>query len=472
MANKKEKEIKTTESDVLNVKKISQKSLLVGIISLGCDKNRVDAEIMLTYLRDAGFKFTSDPANADIIIINTCGFISKARDESMEAINEMSEYRSNPNARCKRLIVTGCMSQKWSNEMREEFPEVDIFLGIDQAPHIVQIIETSLSKNKKIVKVDNVNGFTPYVKDRMVTTPIHYAYLKIADGCDNYCTFCTIPYIRGRYRSRSMEDIFDEAKSLVNNGARELILVAQDVSRYGTDRSGKSELVSLIKKLSTIQNLKWIRLLYCYPEMISDELLNEMVNNPKLCKYIDIPLQHISNKVLKRMNRHTTKDDVVKLIERIQNLPVFVAIRTTLMAGFPGETEEDFNELCEFVEKYKLTHVGFFAYSKEKETVAFNFKDQISEDVKRRRVSKLMRIQRKIVNENNKKFIGKTLEVVYEGIDYDMQMFFGRTMYQTPEADTIVYFKSKVPIEIGRYYKVKIKKSYGYDLVGDLIWVN
>ena len=467
-----EKEIKTTETNVLNVKKKPTNSMIVGMISLGCDKNRVDAEIMLTYLRDAGFKFTSDPANADIIIVNTCGFISKARDESMEAINEMSEYRKDPKARCKRLIVTGCMPQKWSGEMREEFPEVDAFLGIDQYPQIVKIIETSFEKNKKIVKIENVNGFTPYVKDRMVTTPLHYAYLKIADGCDNYCTFCTIPYIRGRYRSRSMKDIFDEAQSLVNNGARELILVAQDVSRYGTDKSGKPELVNLIRKLSTIQKLKWIRLLYCYPEMITDELLSEMVNNPKVCKYIDIPLQHVSDNVLKRMNRHTNHDDVIKLIEKIQNQPVFIAIRTTLMAGFPGETEENFNELCEFVEKYKLTHVGFFAYSKEKGTAAADFKDQISEETKRKRVSKLIRIQRKVVAENNKKFIGKTLDVVYEGIDYDRQMFFGRCMYQTPAADTIVYFKSKVPVEIGRFYSVKIKGSCGYDLKGDLVWVS
>ncbi len=464
-------EIETTNVSVLKKKvpkRLSNK-MLVGIISLGCDKNRVDSELMLTYLRNAGYKFTSDASNADILIVNTCGFIEKARRESMDTIAEMGEYRTNPKYRCQRLIVTGCMPQKWSHEMREEFPEVDIFLGIDQYPNIVQIIETSLEKNKKIVKVGGSNTI-PYIKDRVVTTPMHYAYLKVSDGCDNYCTFCTIPYIRGRFRSRSMEDILDEAESLVKNGATELILVGQDISRYGVDKAGKPELVKLIQKLSTIKKLKWIRLLYCYPEMITDDLLNEMVKNKKLCKYIDIPLQHVADGVLKRMNRHTTYADIVSLIERIQKLPVFIAIRTTFMAGFPGETEEDFNKLCEFLQKYKLMHVGFFAYSKEDGTVAAKLPEQIDENIKRRRVLKLMKIQTKVAREVNERFIGKTLEVCYEAIDYDRQLFFGRCAYQTPEADTLVFFKSKKPVEVGGYYKVKIKKVKGYDLEGEIIY--
>lgn len=462
-------EIETTDVDVLRVAKLKRKNMLVGVISLGCDKNRVDSELMLTYLRDAGYKFTSDASNADILIVNTCGFIKNARDESVETINEMSEYRKNPKYRCQRLIVTGCMPQKWSNEMREDFPEVDIFLGIDQYPDIVKIINTSFEKNKKIVKVGSTQTI-PYVKNRMVTTPIHYAYLKIADGCDNYCTFCNIPYIRGRYRSRSMEDILDEANDLVENGATELIVVAQDITRYGMDKSGKSQLVPLIRNLSKIKNLKWIRLLYCYPEMISDELLDEMVKNPKLCKYLDIPMQHVSDKILKRMNRHTTKADIINLVEKIQNLPVFVAIRTTFMVGFPGETEEDFNELCDFIQKYKLTHVGFFAYSREIGTVAGGLPEQVSEEVKKKRVLKLISLQKKVVATVNKRFVGKTIEVCYEGIDYERQLFFGRMEYQTPEADTLVLFKSKVPITMGQYYKVKIKKVRGYDLQGEIVY--
>ncbi len=463
----KTKKIETTNVDVFKTNKKQYKSKLVGVVSLGCDKNRVDSEIMLTYLRDAGYKFTSDASIADIIIVNTCGFIKNARNESMDTINEMSEFRRNPNARCQRLIVTGCMPQKWSNEMREDFPEVDIFLGIDQYPDIVKIIDASFEKNKKIVKVGG-QAAIPFIKDRMVTTPIHYAYLKIADGCENYCTFCTIPFIRGKYKSQSMENLLEEAQSLVDNGATELILVAQDISRYGMDKSGKSQLVPLIQKLSKIKNLKWIRLLYCYPEMVTDELINEIVNNPKVCKYIDIPLQHIANPVLKRMNRKTTHGDIVNLIDKLQSQPVYIAIRTTLMLGFPGETEQDFDELYNFVERYKLMHVGFFAYSKEEGTAAANLPDQIGAETKRKRVLKLVRLQKKVAQEINSRFIGKTIEVCYEGIDYDRQLFFGRSEYQTPEADTLVFFKSKHPLEIGRYYKVKITRVIGYDLKGEI----
>lgn len=462
------KGIETINTDVLKVMKKKHKNLHVGVISLGCDKNRVDTELMLTYLRAGGYKFTADPENADIIIINTCGFIKTARDESMEAINEMSEYRKDPNKRCQRLIVTGCMPQKWSSEMREEFPEVDVFLGIDQYPNILKIINTSFEKGKKIVNVGTTN-INPYVRDRMVTTPLHYAFLKIADGCDNYCTFCTIPQIRGRYRSREIDDIFDEATTLVRNGATELIIVAQDITRYGMDKAGKPRLVKLLRRLSAIPNLKWIRLLYCYPELITDELLKEITDNPKICKYIDIPLQHISNNILKRMNRHTSREDILALLERIKNLPVFVAVRTTLMVGFPGETEAEFNELVEFVKSAKLMHVGFFAYSQEEDTPAGAFKDQVDDNVKKKRVLKLMKIQEKIAREVNKKFIGRTLEVIYEGIDYERKLFFGRCQYQTPEADTLVLFKSKVPIEIGKYYKVKITGVRGYDLQGEIV---
>ena len=462
------KKIETINTDVLKVMKKKHKNLHVGVISLGCDKNRVDTELMLTYLRAGGYKFTADPENADIIIINTCGFIKTARDESMEAINEMSEFRKDPKKRCERLIVTGCMPQKWSSEMREEFPEVDIFLGIDQYPDILKIINTSLEKDKKIVKVGGTNTI-PNLRDRMVTTPLHYAYLKISDGCDNHCTFCNIPSIRGKYRSREIDNIFDEASTLVRNGASELIIVAQDITRYGMDKAGKPRLVKLLKRLSTIPDLKWIRLLYCYPELITDELLNEIITNPKICKYIDIPLQHISPNVLKRMNRRSTREDILNLIKKIKNLPVYIAIRTTLMAGFPGETEEEFNELCDFVKTSQLMHVGFFAYSKEEGTVAGDFKDQIDDEVKKKRVLKLMKIQKKVAKEVNKKFIGKTLEVIYEGIDYEKELFFGRSEYQTPEADSIVLFKSKRELEIGKFYKVKITKVRGYDLQGEVV---
>ncbi len=462
------KEIKTIGKDVMNYKKPTSKNMYVGVISLGCDKNRVDTELMLTYLRDAGYKFTTDASKADIIIVNTCGFIKSARDESMEAINEMSAFRKDPNSKCSRLIVTGCMPQKWSTEMREEFPEVDIILGIDQYPDIVKIIESSFQKNKKIIRVGGMNTI-PYVKDRMITTPAHFAYLKIADGCDNFCTFCTIPQIRGRYRSRSMEDLLDEAKDLVKHGAKEIILVAQDVTKYGIDKSGKSQLVKLIKNLSKIEKLKWIRLLYCYPENIDDELLNELINNSKLCKYIDIPFQHVSDKVLKRMNRRTTKKDIIELVERIQTLPTYIAIRSTFMVGFPGETEEDFKELYNFISKYDMLHVGFFAYSKEPDTPAGRMLDQVEESVKEKRVLKLFRLQKKVIRRVNNYFVGKVLDVVFEGVDYKKQMFFGRSQYQAPEVDTLVFFKSKIKLEVGQIYKVKINKVIGYDLKGEVV---
>ena len=458
---------KNTGAEKKPAKPATDRIMNVGVISLGCDKNRVDSEIMLTYLSEAGYKFTSDASNADIIIVNTCGFIETARNESMEAIGEMVEYRKNPKYRCKRLIVTGCMPQRWSSNILNEFPEIDIILGIDSYPEIVNILKASFENNKKVVKVGSTKNL-PFIKNRVVTTPMHYAYLKIADGCDNFCTFCTIPFIRGRYRSMDIDSLFEEATRLVENGADELILVAQDISRYGEDKTGKPEIVKLIRKLSTIKDLKWIRLLYCYPEKLTDELLNEIITNPKVCKYIDIPLQHVSDKVLKRMNRKTCKKDIVNLLEKIKSAPEFIAIRTTYMVGFPGETEKDFNELAEFIQKYKLMHVGFFAYSKEPDTTAANFVDQIPDDIKTRRLLKLMKIQQKIANEINKSFIGKTLEVCYEGIDYEKQLFFGRCQYQTPEADTLVFFKSKNPIEIGKFYKVKITRVKGYDLQGEV----
>ena len=447
---------------------IKKEKKLVGVISLGCDKNRVDTEVMLTHLSAGGYGFTSDPSNAHIIIVNTCGFISNARKESMEAIIEMSQYKKIGS--CEKLVVTGCMPQRWLKEMRKELPEVDVFLGIDQYPNICEILATSYSSKAKYIKCDTCEDL-PYIKNRIVTTPAHYAYLKIADGCDNFCTFCTIPYIRGRYRSRDMEVLLNEANDLVNNGATELILVAQDVTRYGTDQEDKKpKLVELIRKLSKIKKLKWIRLLYCYPELVSDELLDEMMKNNKLCKYLDVPLQHVSDNILKPMNRHIDHNGIVSLIEKIQALPKPVAIRTTFMVGFPGETKEDQQQLLNFIKKYKLTHVGFFAYSKEEGTASYKFKNHVPEKVKQKRLVQLVKAQKKINTQNNKKLIGKTFDVVYEGIDYSKALFFGRTQYQSPEIDTLCYFKSKEITDIGKYYKIKIKKVRGYDLQGERIY--
>lgn len=445
----------------------SKEKMLVGVISLGCDKNRVDTELMLTFLSDAGYDFTNDPSKADIIIINTCGFIASARNESMETIEEMIEYKKM--GTCKKLVVTGCMPQRWLKEMQKDLPEVDIFLGIDQYPHIAKHLQDSFAnKETKIIKTGSMETI-PYVKNRIITTPMHYAYLKIADGCNNYCTFCTIPSIRGEYRSRDMDILINEAADLVKNGAREIILIAQDITRYGTDLYGEPKLVELIQKLSKIKNLDWIRLLYCYPEEITHDLINEMQTNKKLCNYIDIPLQHIADPVLKKMNRRTTKADIIELIEYIKSQKDPITIRTTFMVGFPGETEDDFKELYNFIKTYKLDHVGFFAYSKEAGTPAGNMRNQIPEEVKHKRLLSLVKLQKKIVAENNRQFIGKVIDVCYEGIDYHKELFFGRSQYQSPEIDTICYFKSDSIAEIGSVYKVKIKKVRGYDLVGERI---
>ena len=442
-----------------------KQKMLVGVISLGCDKNRVDTEIMLTYLQGAGYGFTADPTKADVIIVNTCGFISSARKESLDTIAEMVQYKKS--GRCKKIVVTGCMPQKWLAEMRNDLPEVDVFLGIDQYPYIEKHLQDSFDgKATKVIKTGSTEA-QPYVQNRIITTPLHYAYLKIADGCDNYCTFCTIPSIRGSYRSRNFEVLVSEATDLVNNGATEIILIAQDITRYGIDLYGESKLVDLIKELSKIEGLRWIRMLYCYPELITQQLIDQMQNNPKLCNYIDIPLQHVSDNVLKRMNRHTTKADIEKLLQTLKTQNKMIAIRTTLMVGFPGETEEDFEELKEFVKKYKLTHVGFFAYSKEDGTPAANMPDQVPEKIKQKRLVELVRIQKENVAINNKAMVGKVLTVIYEGIDYAKGMFFGRSQYQSPEIDNIIYFKSGKVIDVGSTYKVLIKKVKGYDLIGE-----
>ena len=447
-------------------KQIIESKKLVGVVSLGCDKNRVDTEHMLTFLQEGGYAFTSDPSKAEIIIVNTCGFIANARKESMDTIYEMAEYKKL--GTCKKLVVTGCMPQKWLKDMRKDLPEVDVFMGTNDYPRIVEILQKSYETSSKMIEV-SPEGKETFLKNRVITTPKHYAYLKIADGCDNFCTFCTIPHIRGRYRSRDMKELVEEAENLVLGGATELILVAQDVTKYGTDLSKdkKPQLVKLIQELSKIKALKWIRLLYCYPELVSDELLQEMVKNPKLCNYLDIPLQHVSDGILRRMNRKIDQNGIIKLIEKIKSLEQFVAIRTTFMVGFPGETEEDFLELYNFIKKYELLHVGFFAYSKEEGTPSAEFPNQVSEKVKRKRLVKLIKLQKKVARKANKKFVSQNLQVCYEGIDYKKAKFFGRTQYQAPEVDTLVFFKSRERLDPGQMCLVKIKKVNGYDLEGE-----
>lgn len=437
---------------------------LIGVVSLGCDKNRVDTETMLTYLNQAGFKFTSDPKEANVIIINTCAFIAKARKEAVDTIDEMLEYKKK--GKCEKIIVTGCMPQKYLPELKKEFKTVDCFLGFDDYPNIAQIVSDLYDKGGQIVRCGDASTIA-CVENRMITTPNHYAYLKIADGCENYCTFCTIPFIRGRFRSKPIDEVAREAKSLVNGGATELILVAQDVTKYGTDLFGKPALVDLIKKLSKIKDLRWIRLLYCYPELVTDELLNEVVTNDKVCKYLDIPFQHVSDNVLKMMNRHINHEKTIALVEKIRALPVHIAIRTTFMVGFPGETDKDFAELVDFVKRYKLDQVGFFAYSKEEGTVAAKMPNQVDEKTKNKRLLAIMKEAEKVQKANLRAMVGKTVDVVYEDIDYDRELFVGRSQYQAPEIDNLIYFKSKDFVDVGGMYPVKITRVMGCDLKGE-----
>ena len=437
---------------------------LIGVVSLGCDKNRVDTETMLTYLNQAGFRFTSDPKEANVIIINTCAFIAKARKEAVDTIDEMLEYKKK--GKCEKIIVTGCMPQKYLPELKKEFKTVDCFLGFDDYPNIAQIVSDLYDKGGQIVRCGDASTIA-CVENRMITTPNHYAYLKIADGCENYCTFCTIPFIRGRFRSKPIDEVAREAKSLVNGGATELILVAQDVTKYGTDLFGKPALVDLIKKLSKIKDLRWIRLLYCYPELVTDELLNEVVTNDKMCKYLDIPFQHVSDNVLKMMNRHINHEKTIALVEKIRALPVHIAIRTTFMVGFPGETDKDFAELVDFVKKYKLDQVGFFAYSKEEGTVAAKMPNQVDEKTKNKRLLAIMKEAEKVQKANLRAMVGKTVDVVYEDIDYDRELFVGRSQYQAPEIDNLIYFKSKDFVDVGGMYPVKITRVMGCDLKGE-----
>ena len=437
---------------------------LIGVVSLGCDKNRVDTETMLTYLNQAGFNFTSDPKEANVIIINTCAFIAKARKEAVDTIDEMIEYKKK--GKCEKIIVTGCMPQKYLPELKKEFKTVDCFLGLDDYPNIAQIVSDLYDKDGQIVRCGDASTIA-CVENRMITTPNHYAYLKIADGCENYCTFCTIPFIRGRFRSKPIDEVVREAKSLVNGGATELILVAQDVTKYGTDLFGKPALVDLIKKLSKIKGLRWIRLLYCYPELVTDELLNEVVTNDKVCKYLDIPFQHVSDNVLKMMNRHINHEKTIALVEKIRALPVHIAIRTTFMVGFPGETDKDFAELVDFVKRYRLDQVGFFAYSKEEGTVAAKMPNQVDEKTKNKRLLAIMKEAEKVQKANLRAMVGKTVDVVYEDIDYDRELFVGRSQYQAPEIDNLIYFKSKDFVDVGGMYPVKITRVMGCDLKGE-----
>jgi ribosomal protein S12 methylthiotransferase len=434
----------------------------VGLISLGCDKNRVDSEIMLGKLK-SGYELTNDPKSADIIIVNTCGFIEKAKQESIDTILEMAEYKNKYN--CRLLIATGCLTQRYGSELTELMPEIDIMLGVNDYNKIDEFIRAFIEKEEeKITKLEysntNINE-----GERVITTDKATAYIRISEGCDNFCTYCIIPKIRGKYRSRALESIVEEAKKLASAGVKELILIGQDTTRYGIDLYEENRLHILLNELSKIEGIEWIRLLYCYPEEIYDELIDEIASNPKVCKYIDLPIQHISDNILKAMGRKTTKEAIINKIELLREKVKDITLRTSLIVGFPGETDEDFSELKNFLKDYKLDKVGVFKYSKEEGTPAFLMPDHVDEEVKEKREELLMLTQMDVSEAINKAKIGNLYDVLIE--EYDGENYIGRSYEMAPEIDgTIIVNHTNDKLTIGDIIKVKITDSAEYDLLG------
>lgn len=432
----------------------------IGAISLGCDKNRVDTEKMLSRLVGGGHTLVGSEEEADIIIVNTCAFIDKAKEESIDEI--LSAIAAKNAGKGKKVIVTGCLAQRYADTLKKEFPEVDAILGIADYDAILKTIK-DVEDGEKVLNCANLDAF---YSDRVLTTPYHYAYLKIADGCSNHCTYCAIPSIRGKYRSEKLEDLICEAKKLSDDGVKELILVAQDVTRYGTDFDGKPHLIELLDRLSKL-DFAWIRLLYLYPEMVDDALIEYVKNNDKIAKYMDIPLQHVDDDVLKRMNRRTDEKSIRELIAKLKNAGI--AVRTTFICGFPGETQEQFEKLEKFVKEVKFDYAGFFAYSREEGTPADKLDGHLDESVKEERANKLRAIQEKIIKSRNKELIGSKIKVIYDDIDYDRQKFVGRSQTQAPDIDNVTLFESDEEVRIGEFYDVEITGSDGIDLVGKVI---
>ncbi len=435
----------------------------VGMVSLGCDKNRVDSELILGTINKF-YEITNNPKEADIIIVNTCGFIESAKQESIDTILEMAEFKKTHN--CKMLIATGCLTQRYGDELLELIPEIDILMGVNDYMKLHKLI-LDFIKDQKRISSANYTDEGINEGERILTTNTHTAYLRIAEGCNNFCTYCIIPQIRGKFRSRTIEAVVKEAKSLTAQGVKEIILIAQDLTNYGEDIYGERNLHKLIKELSKIEELEWIRLLYCYPEEISDELITEIAENPKVVKYLDLPIQHISNNILKTMLRKTDKETITNKIELLRERVPGIVLRTSLIVGFPGETEEDFNELAEFLQEYKLDNVGVFTYSQEEGTAAAKLPNQIEEDVKETRKDKLMQIQRKVVTDLNKLKIGNIYDTIIDGSNG--QYYIGRSQGMAPEIDGLVYVTKKKTLKKGEIIKVKITDVIEYDLVGD-VW--
>jgi ribosomal protein S12 methylthiotransferase len=441
----------------------------VGMISLGCDKNRIDAEIMLSILSKEGYEIVSDEKKADVIIVNTCGFIESAKAESIDTILQMSENKDT--GICKSVIVTGCLAERYKDELINEMPEINAVVGTGNYRAICNIVKETLEGKDKIVNIGNIDySFDNDNEDRIITTPKHYAYIKIAEGCDNNCTYCIIPQLRGKFRSKKLENIINEATKLVQSGVKEIILVAQDTTMYGKDIYGEKMLPKLLKELEKIEDLEWIRLMYTYPEEITDELIQTIKESKKICHYLDMPIQHVSNSILHSMKRMSTQQHLYLLIDKIRHEIPDIKIRTSIIVGFPGETDADYKELSSFIQNYKLDRVGIFTYSAEEGTVAAKMENQVAENIKVKRKDDLMKIQSKISLEKNKMLIGEKLSIIIEGMSKENK-YYGRSYGDAPEIDQTIFVENfSDKIEIGSIVQVLITRAYTYDLVGDVYY--
>ncbi len=437
----------------------------ISMVALGCAKNRVDGEMLLHTLKEAGYNIVSNPADADIVIVNTCGFIESAKQESIDEILELSQLKKE--GTIKYIVATGCLAQRYGEEMMKELYELDAVVGIGANSNIAEIISDVIN-NKKITDVPE-KTLLSLEGGRIQSTPNQFAYLKISEGCDNKCTYCAIPLIRGRFRSRTIENIIDEAKVLAKNGVKELNVIAQDTTRYGQDIYGKLMLPELLNRLCEVDGIEWIRVLYCYPDRLTDELIDVIAKQDKILKYLDLPLQHCSKNILKSMNRHGSKEELTALLNKVREKIPNIVIRTTFIVGFPNETEEDFEQLCEFVKEVKFERMGCFTYSQEEDTPAALFENQIDEDVKEHRQQVLMEMQMAIMDDYSNSLIGKELKVLVEGFDRIAECYFGRSIYDAPDVDGKVFFMSDKKLTDEVFVNVKITDCIDGDLFGKCV---
>lgn len=441
--------------------------LKAGVISLGCVKNLVDTEVMLGILRNNNVDVTASPSEADVIIINTCTFIESAKEEAIAAILQMAEFKKI--GKCRALIVAGCLGQRYKKEILDELPEVDAIVGTGAWDRIMEAVNASLAGNKIII-ADKSEIIYNDSMPRILTTPKYTAYVKVAEGCDNQCAYCVIPLVRGKFRSRPIESIVAETKELVKQGAREINLIAQDTTNYGIDIYGEIKIVDLLKELVKIDELKWIRLLYCYPKRFTDELLEFMASEPKICKYIDLPLQHAHNDILKSMARQDTKEEIEELLGKIRKIMPQASIRTSFIVGFPGENKEHYDELKDFIIKHRFDKVGIFTYSREEDTVAFDMDNQVSDEVKQERYHELMAIQCKISEEINQSMQEQEIEVLIEGRDNEQEnVSYGRSYREAQEIDGQVYVEADSDSIPGEFIKAKVVQGYTYDILAEKI---